>query len=100
MRLLFDWDPRKAEINLAKHKVSFDQAMSVLADANALTLFDEHHSDDEDRWITLGEAAGGGLLIVVRTYVDIGVDVVLIRSISARRPTRREVGQYRQRHQA
>jgi len=99
MRLLFDWNPRKAESNLAKHGVSFDEAMTVFEDADALTIFDEDHSDDEDRWITLGESAAGKLLLVVHTHVDIAEDMALIRVISARPPTRKETGQYRNRRE-
>jgi uncharacterized DUF497 family protein len=52
MRFLFDWNPRKVEIHLSKHGVSFDDAMVVFLDPRALTIFDEDHSDDEERWIT------------------------------------------------
>jgi len=55
MRLVFDWATLKAESNLAKHGVSFEDAMTVFLDPRALTIFDEDHSDDEERWITLGE---------------------------------------------
>jgi uncharacterized DUF497 family protein len=97
VRLLFDWTPRKAESNLRKHGISFDEAMAVFADGNALTIFDEEHSDDEDRWITLGMGRSGNLLLVVHTHVDIGPDVAMIRIISARPATRREIAQYRDR---
>ena len=97
MRTVFDWDPRKAESNLSKHRVSFDDAMTVFLDPQAVTIFDEDHSDDEDRWITLGQASGPKLLLVVHTHVEISDELVAIRIISARRPTRREADQYRQR---
>ena len=45
-----DWNPRKVEIHLSKHGVSFDDAMVVFLDPRALTIFDEDHSDDEERW--------------------------------------------------
>ncbi|HRH82095.1 MAG TPA: BrnT family toxin [Thiobacillaceae bacterium] len=48
------WDPAKAQTNLAKHGVSFAQAASVLLDPLALTVFDTSHSQDEERWFTLG----------------------------------------------
>ena len=97
MQLVFDWDPRKAESNKAKHGVSFEDAMTVFLDPAALSIFDADHSDNEDRWVTIGEAAGPKLLLVVHTHVEIDADVVAIRIISARRPTRREAAQYRQR---
>ncbi len=98
MRILFDWNPTKADSNQSKHGVAFDEAMTIFADAHAITIFDENHSDDEERWVTLGRSAGGRLLLVVHTHVDIAVDVTLIRIISARRPTRKEAAQYRNRH--
>lgn len=48
------WDPAKAQTNLAKHGVSSAQAASVLLDPLALTVFDTSHSQDEERWFTLG----------------------------------------------
>jgi uncharacterized DUF497 family protein len=96
MRLAFDWDTRKAESNLSKHGVSFEDAMTVFLDPRALTIFDEDHSDDEERWITLGEATGPKLLLVVHTHVEVTDDVAAIRIISARRPSRKEASQYRQ----
>ena len=94
MRLVFDWDPAKARSNLAKHGVSFEDAMTVFQDRLALTIFDPDHSIEEDRWITLGLAAGGVLLLVVHTHVEMSIDEVLIRIISARRPNRNERRQY------
>jgi hypothetical protein len=48
------WDPRKAAANRKKHKVSFEEASTVLADPLAITGADPDHSVDEDRWITFG----------------------------------------------
>jgi uncharacterized DUF497 family protein len=60
-----------------------------------LTLFDESHSEgDEERWITLGQAESGTVLVVVHTHRDINGDEVLIRLISARPATPREQRQY------
>ena len=94
MRLIFDWDPDKARTNLAKHGVSFEAAMTVFQDRLALTIFDPDHSAKEERWVTLGLAAGGVLLLVVHTHVEMSRDEALIRIISARRPTRNERRQY------
>ena len=96
MRFVFDWDPRKAESNLSKHGVSFEDALTVFLDPRALTIFDEDHSDDEERWITVGEATGPKLLLVVHTHVEVTDDVAAVRIISARRPNRKEASQYRQ----
>jgi len=56
MPLAFEYDPSKATSNLEKHGVSFAEAMTVFADPFAETFPDELHSEDEDRWITIGLA--------------------------------------------
>jgi len=71
--------------------------MSVFRDPLAMSIFDADNSDDEDRWVTLGETTGAKLLIVVHTHVEIAKeDAVLIRIISVRPATRSEAAQYRQ----
>ena len=50
----FEWDTDKAKTNLMKHDVSFEDAASIFRDPKALTLFDDSHSEDEERWITIG----------------------------------------------
>jgi len=96
MRFVFEWDPVKAERNLSKHGVSFDAAMSIFSDPLALTIFDADHNDEEDRWITIGRAGPGNLLLAIHTHVEMAADEMLIRIISARRPTRKEVRVYEQ----
>lgn len=91
----FEWDPRKAAANLRKHGIDFEQAATVFLDPLQLTLFDESHSEaDEERWITLGQAESGTLLVVAHTHRDINDEEVLIRLISARPATLREQRQY------
>jgi len=62
----------------------------------ALTIFDDDHSADEDRWVTLGLSRSTRLLLVVHTHQEMSEDEMLIRLISARRPTRSEARQYEQ----
>ena len=81
----FDWSHTKARRNLAKHGVSFRQAMSVFRDPLALTLYDDEHSDDEERWITLGMASNSACLVVVHTALQAGPAQLHIRIISARK---------------
>lgn len=90
----FDWDDTKAAANLSKHGVRFEEAMTVFNDPLAMTCFDTDHSNEEDRWITLGLARGNALLLVVHTYSSIDAQHVLIRIISARHSTKREARQY------
>jgi len=63
----FEWDPKKAEANLAKHGVSFEDASTVFGDPLAGTIPDPLHSADEARFITMGHSAAGNLVVVVHT---------------------------------
>jgi hypothetical protein len=92
----FDWDDNKAEINLNKHGVDFRQAMTVLLDPLAMTFFDSEHSQDEDRWVSVGRSNEDSLLVLVHTFVATGPNSALVRIISARRATRQERQQYEQ----
>jgi|SRR5205823_2731216 len=96
MRVEVDWDPVKAASNAAKHGVTFDEAMTVFRDPLAGSILDPDSDADEERWVTLGEAATGNLLVVVHTWGDIGVDRIAVRIISARQPTRSEARRYRE----
>ena len=86
----FDWDPAKARANLEKHGVSFEEAAGVFLDPHASSLFDQAHADREDRWITLGAARSGALLVTIHTFQEPGENRFRIPVISARRATRRE----------
>lgn len=92
----FEWDNAKAESNLARHGVDFMDAMSVLLDPLAMTRFDDEHSDDEERWVSVGCAENGQLLVVVHTFSATGLNSALVRLISARPAVRREREQYEQ----
>jgi len=94
VRFEFDWDPGKAAINQRKHRVSFEEAMSVLADPLALSRLDDESGEGEERWVTLGRNGAAKLLVLVHTYVELSGDRAAIRIISARLPTRREARQY------
>jgi uncharacterized DUF497 family protein len=89
----FEWDPRKAEANAAKHGVSFDDAMSVFLDPAALDGPDVAHSTAEQRYLRLGRSVNGRLLIVAYPFRIRG-DAETIRIISARRANRRERAAY------
>jgi uncharacterized DUF497 family protein len=66
----FEWDQAKAESNLEKHSVSFDEAATAFGDPLSLTIPDPDHSDDEERFVLLGESYVGRLLVVVHTERD------------------------------
>ena len=81
----FEWDEKKASLNLEKHKVSFHEAATVFGDALALTFEDPDHSIGEYRFLTFGLAATGKYIIVSHTDID-----DIIRIISARLMTKTE----------
>ena len=85
----FEWDESKAEANERKHGVAFSEAMSAFADALSATGYDPDHSDDEDRYITVGLSAIGRLLVISHTDRD-----DKIRIISARVASRGERKDY------
>ncbi|OOH86193.1 hypothetical protein BMT54_11280 [Pasteurellaceae bacterium 15-036681] len=85
----FEWDDNKAQINLAKHGISFDEAISVFYDENGLLIPDPEHSIDEERFILLGMSKYSNILVVVHCE-----RAEQIRIISARKATKREKSQY------
>jgi uncharacterized DUF497 family protein len=95
LRYGFDWDPAKEKSNIGKHKVGFRKAASVFRDPNQLSIYDQEHSDEEDRWITIGIDNSGVLRVVVHTFRQVSEDSCEIRIISARSATSRENRQYR-----
>ena len=90
----FEWDPGKAQSNLRKHGVSFDQAATVFLDALALTVYDVSGSRSEEPWFTVGFGADGRLLAIAHTYQQIDGGRARIRIISARPATRHERRSY------
>lgn len=94
MRYNFDWDPAKAKSNVRKHGVAFDRAATVFRDPNALSVFDDEHSEEEERWLTLGIDSGGALLVVHHTFTNVDKENCSIHIISARKATKNEVKQY------
>ena len=89
--IAFVWDLTKAESNLKKHKISFEEAQTVFSDPNARMIFDPEHSGDADRFILLGISSGLRLLVVCHCYTE--YDMV-IRIISARKANKNEQKQY------
>ena len=81
----FEWDPDKARTNLRKHGVAFREGATVFRDLLSITVYDPDHSEEEDRFITVGPSVAGRLLIVAHT--DRGART---RIISAREVTRAE----------
>ncbi|MEM1093955.1 MAG: BrnT family toxin [Bacteroidota bacterium] len=91
MSLFFIWDDGKAESNLKKHGVSFEEAATVFGDPLSLTIGDPAHSIGEERIVTVGESVRRRLVVVAFTERN-----GQIRIISARQATRREARDYEQ----
>ena len=86
--LSFIWDPKKDQINKAKHgNIDFEEAKTVFFDENARIIHDPDHSNNEDRFVIIGLSLKLRLLVVCHCYRE--KDSV-IRIISARKATIRE----------
>ncbi|MDE6519359.1 MAG: BrnT family toxin [Ruminococcus sp.] len=88
--MLFEWDDNKEKINIKKHKISFKIARRVFDDDNRLEIFDDEHSEYEDRYITIGLINDIPMIVMV-SYTERGERV---RIISARKATPQERRQY------
>jgi len=83
--LEFEWDKEKAQINLKRHKVSFEEGATIFHDLPVATMPDPDHSDDEQRYIAIGQSVKGRILVVSYTERQDKT-----RIISCRRATPRE----------
>jgi uncharacterized DUF497 family protein len=89
MNLTFEWDENKANANLRRHKVSFEEAKSVFDDPFLTTYPDPDHSEIEQRYLNIGLSSTGRVLIVIHT--DRGANT---RIISCRKATTSERKHY------
>lgn len=87
----FEWDLDKAESNVLKHGVTFEEARSVFYDENAIEFYDDEHSDFEDRFLMLGHSQNARLLLICHCY---RTEDNVIRIISARKATKSESKYY------
>ena len=81
----FEWDDEKAKSNLKKHGVSFEEATTIFNDRRIATISDPDHSEDEERFVSLGKSFIQRLLSVIHTERS-----ERTRLISARKATRTE----------
>jgi len=72
----FEWDPRKAQLNFAKHRISFEEATTAFRDPLSATAPDPDHSSKENRFVTLGLSANGKLLLVSHTERDESIRII------------------------
>ena len=88
----FKWNESKAARNVSKHRASFEEAKTIFDDPLYVDFYDPDYSDDEERYLIVGESNQGRLLIV--SYIERGD---AIRIISAREVTRIEREVYEER---
>jgi len=90
----FEWDENKNRENVSKHGVDFEEAAYAFSDPSELSMFDEDHSRQEDRWTMLARSPSSGkVLVVCHTYREID-EADVVRIISARHATKREEATY------
>ena len=88
--MIFEWDSEKERINIKKHGLDFSTAARVFKDENRLEIYDELHSDFEERYIRIGLIDNIAYVVVV-VYTERGE---AIRIISARKATNNERRMY------
>lgn len=93
----FDWNLEKERLNIKKHGVNFRKASTIFRDPYQLSIYDEEHSDYEDRWITIGIDESSVLRVVIHTFEQIDEFNCHIRIISARKATNQERKEYQNR---
>jgi uncharacterized DUF497 family protein len=87
MKQIYEWDKKKARLNLAKHKVSFEEGETIFDDPLLITYSDEFHSEKEERWISIGMSKKERVLLVVHVEKMETKEFILIRIISCRKAT-------------
>jgi uncharacterized protein len=87
----YEWDQQKAKTNLSKHGISFEEAQTVFDDPLYVDFYDPDHSENEDRYIIIGQSSKNRVLLV--SYTERGEQ---IRLISARQVTKQELKAYQE----
>ena len=79
---------------MKKHRISFDRAAEIILDPLTVSIPDEEHSEDEERWVSIGKDRRGSVLILIHTFLEVSAEECRIRIISARKADKRETRQY------
>ena len=83
MKSNFEWDENKAEKNIRKHGISFQEAATVFQDEFSLTFNDPAHSSEEERFIDIGRSSNGRILIVVYTERNNNIRIISCRKATS-----------------
>jgi uncharacterized DUF497 family protein len=89
----FEWDEAKNNINIKKHKISFEEAKSVFEDPLHISKLDFRFNYFEERWITLGTSKKDKILVVANLFFSENGEEI-IRIISARKANKKEKEYY------
>lgn len=92
MKLNFEWDEEKEKSNLKKHRVSFEEAITVFIDPFSMTIPDSDHSVDEQRYIDIGSSDKGRVLVVVYTERCSNIRIISCRKATPSERTLYEGG--------
>ncbi len=86
-KVRFEWDEKKDKINQKKHRIAFDEAVTIFINSPLQIFFDPDHSESEGRYIAVGISIHSRTLVVIHCENQNGT---IVRIISARKATRRE----------
>ena len=87
----FEWSDQKNRANFEKHGIWFEEGQTLWSNPDCVEFFDPEHSKNEDRFIRVGYSTNNRILLVVFCEREEGE---VIRIISARKATPREVKAY------
>ena len=90
MKLIFEWDIKKAKTNLRKHGIDFYEAKTIFSDPSLHTFKDDFHSEMEDRYISIGISLKSRVLLVVHLELERSPGETIIRIVSSRKATKNE----------
>jgi hypothetical protein len=91
MDIEFEWDKRKASTNRKKHGISFEEAKTAFFDEAAIVYHDPDHSEDEERFLLLGNSFKLNTVVVCHCFRE---GEGKIRIISARKADKSETSDY------
>ena len=81
-KIYFEWDDEKEKVNIEKHGISFSTASLIFEDEDRIEIYDSVHSNEEDRYITIGSV--GKVLFVVYTNRKEAIRLISARLANAR----------------
>lgn len=78
--MLFEYDEEKNRKNIEKHGISFVTAARIFFDYDRIEMFDEEHSQEEDRYYTIGDTSAGNLTVIgnLGGFTDEGNDILFV----------------------